>query len=317
MESSRSRAQKWPYPRYANYESELRNGAAAWFHSKGFKTHSKIPYLLASWEDWDKNMILPEVAEYITLEQERRQKNRLGFPLHKYIHHGLSSQAMLFNLIGPLIVRQDLLPLQDVLEKKGIPWPDSNILANFEYENRQVFNEDGGQPTSIDLVIQDGAGKPNIFIEAKLVEREFGGCSVFAQGNCDGRNPSGNLSCCYLHFIGRKYWSLLEKYSFLDGALGKEAACLLSIHYQFFRELLFAIEMGGLFVLLYDSRNPTFVSEGPWGERGLLPFLLTFVPDSLKGRVKAITLQEVVESIDKSGRHEWVGEFERRYSIAP
>ncbi len=65
-----------------------------------------MPYLLAEWEDWGSNIILPEVAEYITKERQIRSAKK-GFPLHKYIHHGLSSQAMLLNLVGPLIVRQD------------------------------------------------------------------------------------------------------------------------------------------------------------------------------------------------------------------
>lgn len=58
---------------------------------------------------------------------------------------------MVFNLIGPLITRNDLHPLLDILKIKGI----KNYIkkAQFEYEDRNVFNEDTGQPTSIDLVL--------------------------------------------------------------------------------------------------------------------------------------------------------------------
>ena len=113
---------------------------------------------------------------------------------------------MVFNLIGPMIVNSDLSPLISLLRKKGITINGNEVvLAEFEFEDRKVFNEDSGQPTSIDLVIKDEANKPIIFIESKFTEKEFGGCSVYKQGDCDGRNPNGDLSSCYLHFIGRKY----------------------------------------------------------------------------------------------------------------
>ena len=143
---------------------------------------------------------------------------------------------MLFNLIGPLIVRQDLSHLKIAFEKNNISWPEGQLKANLEFEDRNIFNEDAGQPTSIDLILQQSeTGLPRIMVEAKLVEREFGGCSVFSAGDCDGRNPAGDFSLCYLHHIGRKYWELLKKYGFLNGPIGKDSTCLLSIHYQFFR----------------------------------------------------------------------------------
>ena len=163
-----------------------------------------MPYLLARWEDWPNNIILPEVAAYIAKERERRSTIK-GLPLHKYIHHGLSSQAMLFNLVGPLILPQDMTPLEIAFKRNNIPWPEGQLNASLEYENRSVFKEDVGQPTSIDLIVQDESSKPGVFIEAKLVEREFGGCSVFRAGDCDGRNPARDFALCYLHlnFQGR------------------------------------------------------------------------------------------------------------------
>ena len=78
-----------------------------------------------------------------------------------------------------------------------------------------MFNENYGQPTSIDLVVEGGAGE-TLYMEAKLVEPGFGGCSVFRQGDCDGRNPVGDLSQCYLHHIGRLYWDRLREHGLLD-----------------------------------------------------------------------------------------------------
>jgi hypothetical protein len=48
------------------------------------------------------------------------------------------------------------------------------------------FNEDTGQPTLIDLVLFDKNTHPKIFMESKLVEAEFGGCSFFRKGDKKG-----------------------------------------------------------------------------------------------------------------------------------
>ena len=204
---------------------------------------------------------------YIQKLKENHERNNEIFPLHKYIHHGLSSQALLFNLVGPLIVEHDLTPLKNVIERKGLIWPDVNAIAEFEFEERTIFNEDSGQPTSIDLVIKNSFDKPTLFIESKLVEKEFGSCSVYKDGDCNGQNPINNLSSCYLHFIGRTYWNLLEKYGFLNTQIAKDSLCVLVNNYQFFREVLFALEYDGVFILLSDERNPTFYCKGGMNSR--------------------------------------------------
>jgi POLQ-like helicase len=313
MTSSRARARAWPYPRHRNFRKELQTAAAEWFADRGLAVSSRYPYILADREEWPQNIILPEVAAYVKKEQARREAQRQGFPLHKYIHHGLSSQAMLFNLVGPLIVRRDLAPLQQAFAQQGIAWPKGGLSASFEYEDREVFNEDTGQPTSIDLVLKDDADRPHLFVEGKLVETEFGGCSVFEAGDCDGRNPAGDFSLCYLHYIGRRYWELLEKHGFLSGIIGQNATCILATYYQFFREVIFALELGGSFVLLSDERSPTFGCDGPQGKRGLMPFLLSLLPESVHNRVATVGIQQVVAAIRSSGRHEWIAQFERKY----
>ncbi|MCK4548032.1 MAG: hypothetical protein KAW17_11400 [Candidatus Eisenbacteria sp.] len=77
-----------------------------------------------------------------------------------------------------------------------------------------------------------------------------------------------------------------------------------------------AIEKGGVFVLLHDERNPTFVSEEHSTERGLFPFLRSLVPADLRSRIHAVTIQNVVRAIKASGRHgDWIGEFEKKYGL--
>lgn len=314
--SPRELAKSWPFKRHLDFEKRMRNAASQWFKRKGYETQ-KRGYILAKYDDWHKNIICQNVAEYIKSERNKRKKNHQGFPLHKYIHHGLSSQAMLFNLIGPLITtkNQDLSPLRIVFDKHGISWPKGKITPKLEDEDRKIFKEMTQQPTSIDLVIEnDDKKRGGLYIEFKFVEHEFGGCSVFKNGDCDGRNPAKDHSICYLNHIGRKYWILLDTYGFLEGPMAENATCFLVTYYQFFREVLYALERSGVFVLLVDKRNPTFCC-GKNGERGLFPFLKDFIPAQYKNNVRMVDVQEVVKAINDSGKHSWITEFEKKYGI--
>lgn len=314
--SSRRLAQEWSYSRMGEFVNVLRGAAADWFRKQGFATNPRMPYLLDDWKNWGNNIIVPEVTKSIK-DERREREGKKGFPLHKYVHHGLSSQAMLFNLVGPLMVRNDLAPIKAVMEAHGIAWPE-RAIAEYECEDRKVFNEDSGQPTSIDLWVHtENSNAGGIFIESKLVEREFGGCSVFAGGDCDGFNPCKNgsdLSACFLHHIGRLYWRKLAEHGFLESPLRTDTACILANYYQFFREVLFAIDKGGVFVLLVDERNPAF--DSPDGSRGLWPKLIQLVPQSHRPRLAKITVQEVAQAIEKFGRHnDWIGSFKQKYAL--
>ncbi len=321
-ESSRALAREWPWERQKPFEDHLRKAAASWFRGRKLKTHPKMPYCLEKHEQWPRNLVLDEVASYI--RAKARPVGPKGdsaakpnaFPLHKYLHHGLSSQAMLFNLIGPLVERSDLQPLQLACETAGIPWPAGAGEPEFEHDDRCVFNEDSGQPTSIDLAIP---GDAPLFIEAKLTEKEFGGCSVFQGGDCEGLNPIGDMSTCYLHHIGRKYWCRLKEQGMAEGALKAERICPLACYYQFFRELLYALHKHGHFVLLYEERSAVFVrrhTDGSTSPRGLWPLLSEFVPETLRSRLHLLTIQQVVKAIERSGRHDdWIGEFRAKYGL--
>jgi len=314
--NSRQLAQKWPFPRHKLFEKELRIAASKWFKNKGYSTNPRMPYCLSNWDEWKKNIILEEVGSYIEEIKEKCEKMGKPFPLHKYIHHGLSSQAMAFNLVGPLITRNDLDPVLQLLSNNGVGMYSSTISAEFEYEDREVFNEDSGQPTSIDIVLKDINTKPIVFIESKLVEKEFGGCSVFSSGDCNGQNPLLDKEQCYLHFIGRKYWDLIEKYGFSE-TLKSEQQCIFVAHYQYFREILFTLEKGCTFVLLSDQRSPVFHCTANGTNKGLMPFLLQFVPDEYKERIVSVSIQELVNSIKKSGKHQdWINDFESKYGLA-
>ena len=315
--NSRRLAQTWPYPRHIRFERALRLAAARWFAERrpSFALHPRYPYILAKWEDWHANIIDDETVRYIRAARESRLAEGGTFPLHDYLHHGLSSQAMLFNLMGPLLARDELYALCQPLAPSSCPWSSTDVHAELEFSDRDVFHEDTGQPTSVDLaVIESGAGR-KVFVEAKLAEKAFGGCSVFLAGDCDGRNPAQRFSMCYLHHIGRKYWDLLAKWGFLESAIGRDSTCVLASHYQFFRELLFSLEHGATFVLLSDRRSPTFACDGPDGRRGLMAFLADLVPPQIRGRIAIVHVQDVVQSLKRSGQHPWAIEFCRKYGL--
>jgi hypothetical protein len=185
----------------------------------------------------------------------------------------------------------------------------------FEFEDRLVFNEDQAQPTSIDIVLRDPTGHPFVFIESKMMETEFGDCSVIAQGDCCGRNPLPGKSGCYLHHIGRRYWELAEKHG-LAAMMQSEQQCVYALNYQFFRELLFSLEHDGIFVLLHDERSPVFHCSANGRQGGLMPYLMGFVPAQLHNRVASLSMQALLSSIEASGRHgDWTDEFRHKYGL--
>jgi hypothetical protein len=315
MTSSKSRAGEWKYPRYAHYQRQLREAASKWFAVRKCSVQEKHPYILDERDKWRMNMILSEVAEKIAELDAKHKEQGTPFPLHKYVHHGLSSQAMLFNLAGPLVFG-DLSPLARALESKGVQWPGEGANAVFEYEDRDVFNEDSGQPTSVDLVIRAKDNHPRIFIECKLTEPDFGSCSLFTEGECTGANPSRDFSSCYLHFIGRLYWERMREHKLIGGPVERDAMCVMANHYQFFRELLVALHNDGKFVLLCDERSPTFFCRAHGETRGLMPFLSSLLTANVRERVAVLTIQELISFIKDSGQHDrWIGEFETKYGL--
>jgi len=313
-ENSQQRARSWPYPRHSEFEAQLKKAAARWFAANHYPVSRRQPHVLDARKNWHRNIIIPEVAEYIGREIAERSERREGFALHRSVHYGLSSQALLFNLVGPLVICGDFEPLRMAFVEAALPWPDGPCSASFEFEDRSIFSEYQAQPTSIDLVIT-GANGASVFIESKFVEPEFGGCSVYSRGDCPGANPSRNFSSCYLHHIGRKYWVLMEKHGLIAGHVLTDSRCILASHYQFFRELMVALESGGMFVLLHDERSPTFRFRGPGGDYGLMPLLLQLLPAQVHRHIGIVSVQQVVEHINSSSRHPWISDFEAKYGL--
>ena len=285
--------------RFSDFRKHMERSATQWFAQRELMVRPKARYILESRDSWPDNLILPELAEHI-------RQQRGGFPLHKWAHHGLSSQAMLFNLLLPLIERAAVDDLRPAFA--GLPWPEGAGLR-LEVEDRMVFNENRGQPTSLDAAIE-GDG-PTLFIEAKLVEPGFGGCGQLELGECDGRTPVSDHALCPLHRAGRSYWTRFEEVGLV---LDHGPLCAMAKNYQFFREVAFALHKGGHLVLLVHDDNPAFWSEE--GTRGLWPLLVGMVPEPQRQRLHRVTLRSVVDALRTTGQHDdWLADFEQRYGL--
>ncbi|MFZ4400745.1 MAG: PGN_0703 family putative restriction endonuclease [Bacteroidales bacterium] len=303
---------------YSVYRKQVEKIAANYFlekreSGKDYSVQDKYPYILKNSNEWNKNIIQDNVVKNIKALKAKAKDDINPFPLHKYLHHGLSSQAMLFNLFGDALINNDYAFFQDVFQFQDIQI-DNKYKLKFEHSERKTFNENQQQPTSFDFAVYDKTGvNKSVFVEAKYVETEFGGCSAIKGGECDGLNPLSNSDLCYLKHKGRNYWELMKKYD-LDVAYKNSPICPFVIYYQFYRELMFALENNGYFVILIDKRNPAFERYTDIGKRGLIPILLNQIPSELQKEIKIIYIQDVLPVLEKYG-YRWVGKFREKYGM--
>jgi len=153
----------------------------------------------------------------------------------------------------------------------------------------------------LDFAIVNKKGK-SIFVEAKYTEKGFGECS-----KCDGnRNPVNNPNCCYLTTQAKRtYWEKMEKYE-LDAVYKNCITCPFTKYYQFYRELMFALELNGYFVILFDERNPALDN--------VIPSLIASVPENIKNNIKTLYIQEVLNILDNH-QYQWTDKFRTKYGI--
>jgi len=279
----------------------------------GLPVRSTAPYILAGGKQrWPLNIIDPEVVAMIrTIMAERRAAGD-PFPLHRWIRHGLSSQALLFNLIGPVLLAKRWDVFDAVLESAGIPLSGRVVNAKLEEEDRSVFKEGRGQPTSVDLYLKTDQGD-TVCAEFKFTENGFGECSVFERGNCDGRNPAGDFGLCYLHAIGRTYWLLMQKHALVTDSLEANWICPFTTLYQAYRILMFALERGGHFLLIHDERNPSFAWTPTSIDRGVFVLFCELLPTSAQRRCHRITTQKVVQILEQTFPFPTLEEVKAKY----
>ena len=313
--SSQNLIQPRLFKSHEDYERFLQNAAAEWFNNRGYKTQEgKKAYILDQSDMWLENIICSDVRDYLSEKPHEKE-----IDIHEWAHSGVSSQAMAFNLLGPLVKRKDFKPLQKALAEKNIKWSGGkNSEAYFEYKEHKLFKEDHLHPTSIDMYLKGESGD-SLFIEVKLKEPEFGGCSIFSRGDCEGRNPyPGRLSHCYLLNARRTYWQKFDELEFYKSRLANGEICPFANYYQFFREVMFALCKEGTFILLHDDRNPAFLRRADDGtvQGGLWPFLYESIPPRWQNRVGRLSIQSLVKEIQESPKHQdWIYEFKEKYGL--
>lgn len=295
------------------WEEDLKRQLTKYFSNKKYQVYPAKGYILQDRSDWHKNIILDRISKYIEEQKEKCFKNNEPFPLHKWIHHGLSSQAFLFNLLGPLVVDKKWHIFDEILHQAGIKLLASIASAEFEVEDREALNELKGQPTSIDLCLYTKANE-SVFIEFKFTEKNFGGCSVFGDGDCDGRNPAENFNLCYLHKIEKRlYWELMKNHGLLTKKIKRSFQCPFTTLYQFYRLILFALEKKGHFLLLYDERNPSFLSERGSVKRGLFNLAYEELPHEAQHICRALSVQTILSVLKKYPELTWTSELGEKY----
>jgi len=295
-----------------NWQQALARNIAGYYKEKGYATSLRYPWVLARRADWHKNIIVPEVWRYIEQQRRERRRKKVSMALHRWLHHGFSSQAFLFNLLGPLIVNEQWHILDEIVREAGIKLVGQISGADFELEDREVFNEARGQPTSVDLCLYTN-NEEKVFTEFKFTEKTFGWCSIFNSGNCDGKNPANDFDLCYLHRTDKKYWLLMEKHGLLTEQLKMSLQCPFATLYQLYRIILFALEKNGHFLLLYDERNPCFLTEYDNNTRGLFNVVYEALPAAVREKCHALSVQSLLPILKKHKKLRWTSELEKKY----
>jgi len=295
-----------------NWQQDLARNLARYYRDKGYAASLRYPWVLARRADWHKNIIVPEVWRYIEKQRRERRKKRVSMALLRWLHHGFSSQAFLFNLLGPLIIDEQWQILDEIIREAGIKLATGITNADFELEDREVFNELRGQPTSVDLCLYAG-DEEKVFAEFKFTEKTFGWCSIFNSGGCDGKNPANDFDLCYLHHTGKKYWLLMKKHRLLTEQIKKSLQCPFATLYQLYRLILFALEKKGHFLLLYDERNPCYLVKQDDINRGLFNVVYESLPPGARRKCHALPVQRILPILKKHSELEWTAELEKKY----
>lgn len=296
----------------------MEENVAKYFKEKGYEISKdkNKGYILDSYDNWENNIILQNVRNYLRNCENYCKGNKIPFPLHRWLYHGLSSQACLFNLFGPLLADDNWDTLNKILmlsksESGNCLTLIGNIIkSEFEYSIRETFKENRGQPTSIDLFVHTDKNE-KYFVEFKFTESGFGACSVYENGNCDGANPLNNPELCYLNGLDRSYMELMKEY----GLLNYSESCPFVEFYQAYRLMLFSLKNDGHFVFIHDDRNPSFVNELNGERHGKLIRFIKLLPEKYQQNVSILTVKGIVQYLQKHYNYTWLDEFRKKYLL--
>ncbi len=75
---------------------------------------------------------------------------------------------------------------------------------------------------------------------------------------------------------------------------------------------MFALEKGGVFLLIHDERNPAFLGTQEEA-RGKFRRFKRLLPEAAAEKLFALSIQQIVACLEEDGRHGWLDEFKRKY----
>jgi hypothetical protein len=239
---------------------------------------------------------------------------------HKWFRSMNSSQALALSILGNLSVYDSLDCLSDLKDDEG-----ENLFGE-----KQIFSEPFlmehkiyylGEPhqTSLDGYI---SGKYRIAIECKFTELEVGTCSRprlkpvdsnYETQYCDGTYSiqKQRKHRCALTETGVLYWKYLPAF-FKWGDDFDLNPCPLRKNYQLVRNILAAgvkedgsvsIENGHV-ILIYDERNPAFMSQGV----GFTAYAETRVSLKQPGMLRKCSWQRITRHIRQKNIFPWLSD---------
>ena len=64
-ENNSEKAHAWSYPRHRYFDWSLQQAGSSWFKEKGFAVQGRYPHIPSHWNEWPRNILLPEVVAYV------------------------------------------------------------------------------------------------------------------------------------------------------------------------------------------------------------------------------------------------------------
>ena len=107
----------------------------------------------------------------------------------------------------------------------------------------------------------------------------------------------------------------MRQHGLLESGLQRDTWCPFINHYQFYRELLLALQKGGYFVLLGDARSPVFVRQDRGVAKGTRSRLVALLSPRVRSSVAYLTVQQLVERAEQIGGHDWTAAFRAKYVL--
>jgi hypothetical protein len=228
-----------------------------------------------------------------------------------------SSQALAQSLFGNLIVHDQLGILGDIETETGEPLVGASPeAAELEFEVGFL-----GEPrkTSLDVLVRRANGY-RVAFECKLTEPEVGTCSRpaltphernYKRDHCDGTYTCqrGRKVRCSLTNVGVAYWNHIPGLFHWSSA-HDHRPCPVRETYQLVRNVLAVSVDGegvvnpgkGHAVLIYDERNPAFISGGA----GHTAYEKTRDALREKSTLRRCSWQSILQHLRRAGALKWL-----------